>query len=101
MIKNNESVSMAEAIEYIKKDGDSETEVVGFIKKFNKLKAKEAKELKQEIESFGMIKIKPDYVVKIIDFLPETPEELNKIFIDVSLDEDESKKILDTIKKFK
>jgi DNA-directed RNA polymerase subunit F len=101
MIKNNESLSMAEAIEYIKKEGETETEIVGFIKKFNKLKAKEAKELKQEIESLGMIKMKSDYIVKIIDTLPENSEELNKIFIDVSLDEDETRKILDTIKKFK
>ena len=47
------------------------------------------------------MKIKLEYIVKIIDILPETAEELNKIFVDVSLDEDETKKILDTIKKFK
>jgi DNA-directed RNA polymerase subunit F len=45
--------------------------------------------------------MKSDYITKIVDTLPETPEELNKIFIDVSLDEDETKKILDSIKKFK
>lgn len=100
MIKNSEPLSMAESFEYIKKD-ENEAEIVGFIKKFNKLKAKEAGELKQEIESLGMIKIKPEGTVKIIDLLPETVEELNKIFIDISLDEDETKKILDTIKKYK
>jgi DNA-directed RNA polymerase subunit F len=100
MIRNSEPLSMAESLEYIKKD-ESESEIVGFIKKFNKLKAKEAKELRQEIESLGMIKVKPEGTVKIIDSLPETAEELNKIFIDVSLDEDETKKILDTIKKYK
>jgi len=101
MIKNSEPLSMAEVIEYIKKGEESETEIVGFIKKFNKLKAKEAKELKHEIENLGIIKMNPEYIVKIIDLLPETTEELNKIFIDVSLDEDETKKILETIKKFK
>jgi len=101
MIKNSEPLSMAEVIEYIKKAGESETEIVGFIKKFNKLKAKEAKELKQEIESLGIMKIKSEYAVKIIDLLPESAEELNKIFADVNLDEDETKKILDTIKKYK
>jgi DNA-directed RNA polymerase subunit F len=101
MIKNSEPLSMAEVIEYIKKYKESETELVKFIKKFNKLKAKEAEELKQEIKSLDIIKIKPEYIVKIIDILPETTEELNKIFVDVSLDEDEAKKILDTIKKYK
>ena len=101
MIKNSEPLSMAEVVEYIKKSGESEAEVIAFIKKFNELKAKEARELKQEIEVLEIIKIKPEYVVKIIDLLPETAEELNKIFVDVGLDEDETKKILDTIKKYK
>ena len=92
---------MAEVIEYVKKSGEGEAEIVGFIKKFNELKVKEARELKQEIEVLGIIKIKPEYTVKMIDLLPETAEELNKIFVDVSLDEDETKKILDTIKKYK
>jgi DNA-directed RNA polymerase subunit F len=101
MIKNSEPFSMAEAIEYIKKDDDKETEIIGFIKKFNKLKSKDAKELKQEIERLGIIKIKPEYTVKIVDLLPDSSEELNKIFVDVSLDEDETKKILESVKRFK
>ncbi len=101
MIINSEPLSMAEVLEYIKKDGESETEVIGFVKKFNKLKAKEARELRKEIESLDIMKIKPEYLVKIIDLLPENAEELNKVFVDASLDEDETKKVLDTIKKFK
>jgi DNA-directed RNA polymerase subunit F len=101
MIKNTEPLSMAEVVEYIKRSEESETEIVGFIKKFNKLKAKEVKELRKEIEALEMMKIKPEYVIKIIDILPETVDELNKIFVDVSLEEDETKKILETIKKFK
>ncbi len=100
MIKNTEPLSMAEAIEYIKME-ESETNIAGFIRKFSKLKLKEAKELRQEIESLGIAKIRPEYIVKLIDLLPETPEEVNKIFVDVGLDEDETRKILDTIKKFK
>ena len=40
-------------------------------------------------------------ISKIIDILPDKAEEVNKIFIDISLDENETKKILDTIKEFK
>lgn len=101
MIKNSEPLSMAEAIEYIKKDDDKETEIVGFIKKFNKLKGKEAKEMKQDIERLGIIKIRPEHAVKIVDILPESAEELNKIFADVSLDDDETRKVLDTVKRYK
>ena len=101
MIKNTEPLSMAEVVEYLKKSEESETEIMGFIKKFNQLKPKEAKELKKEIEALGIMKIKQEYAIKIIDILPENVDELNKIFVDVSLDEDETKKILETIKKFK
>ena len=101
MIKNSEPLSMAEVLEYVKKGEETDSEIIGFIKKFNKLKIKEAGELKQEIDSLNIIKIKSDYAVKLVDLLPENSEELNKIFVDVSLDEDETKKILDTIKKFK
>ena len=101
MIKNSEPLNMAEVVKFVERENEDEHEIVGFIKKFNKMKASDAKELKKQLNDLQMIKIKPDYVVKIIDLLPETSEELNKIFVDVSLDEDESKKILDTIKQFK
>jgi len=99
-IKNSEPLSMAEVVNYLKESEESKSEIIGFIQKFSKLKVKEAKELKQELEGLNMIKIKSDYIIKMIDLLPETAEELNKIFVDVNLDEDEIKKILDTIKKY-
>ena len=92
---------MAEVVELVEKENEDELEIIGFIKKFNKLKPRDAKNLKQSLNELKLIKIKADYVAKIIDVLPETAEELNKIFVDVSLDEDETKKILDTIKQFK
>ncbi len=101
MIINNKPLSMPEVVEYIKKDKDSEKDLVGFIKKFTKLKLKDAQELKKKIEGLDLMKIKSEDIVKIIDVMPEDAEELNKIFVDVSLDEDERKKILDTIKEFK
>jgi DNA-directed RNA polymerase subunit F len=38
--------------------------------------------------------------VKIADFVPKTAEELNKIFTDVSLDEEECNKILEIVKDY-
>jgi DNA-directed RNA polymerase subunit F len=101
MIKNSEPLSLAESLEYIKKDDDKETEIVGFIKKFNKLKSKDAREMKQDIDRLGIIKIRQEHSVKIVDILPESAEELNKIFADVSLDDDETKKVLDTVKRYR
>ena len=101
MIKNTESVSMAESLEYVKEDKENNAEIIAFIKKFTELKAKEAKEIRKKIQDLDLMKVKQDYIVKIIDLLPENTEDLNKIFVDVSLDEDESKKILEIIKEFK
>lgn len=101
MIKNNEPLSMTEVIGYAKKDSESGKEIIGFIKKFTKLKAAEAKELKKKLKELDLIKLNDKHIVKLIDFLPEDGEEINKIVIDANLNEDETKKVLETIKEFK
>ncbi|MCK5624595.1 hypothetical protein KAI04_02020 [Candidatus Pacearchaeota archaeon] len=101
MIKNNEPLSMAEAIEYAEKDAESGKEIIGFIKKYTKLKPAEAKNLKKKLQELDLIKLNEKHIVKLIDFLPEDNEEVNKVVIDANLNEDEIKKILETIKEFK
>ena len=101
MIKNNEPLSMAEAVEYAKKNNETGKEIVGFIKKFTKLKLTEAKNLKKKLQELDLIKLNEKHIVKLIDFLPEDSEEVNKIVVDSNLNEDEIKKILETIKEFK
>ena len=101
MIKNREPLSMAESVEYLKKSEESEAELLAFIKKFTKLDVKSAKELRSKLKELDLIKINDHHIVKIIDLLPQDQEELNKILIDASLDEDETKKILETVKQFK
>ncbi len=101
MIKNKESISMAEALEYIKENKDTETDLVGFIKKFTELKSKDAKDMRKDMEKLNLIKLKAENITNIIDLLPENVGELNKIFTDVSLDEDETNKILQIVKQFK
>ena len=97
MIKNNEPLSMAESLEYVEKDN----EVSKFVKKFTKLSPKESKEFKRKLGDLGLIKLKLSHIIKIIDLMPEDKEDLNKIFIGMGLDEDETKKILDVVKEFK
>ena len=101
MIKNTIPLSMSEASEFIGDKKESELELKKFIKRFVKLDVDEAKKMKKKLEDLNMIKMKQEQIVKIIDFMPEDVESLNKIFTDVSLDEDEAKKILDTISEFK
>ena len=100
MIKNNEPLSMAEAKEYVDKAEESNAEIKAFIKKFTKLKPKEAKELRKKLKDLDLMKLRTEQIVKITDLLPENQEDLNKI-VDISLDEDETKKILETIKEYK
>lgn len=99
MIIDLKPLSMAEANELA--EAAENEEITGFIKKFAKLNAKEAKELRKELEDSEIMKIKDEHIVKILDTLPEDAVDLNKIFIDVSLDEDEITKILDIVKKYK
>ena len=101
MIKNNEPLSMVKVIEYAKKDNEAGKEIIGFIKKFTKLKAVEAKELKKKLKELDLIKLNEKHIVKLIDFLPDDSEEVNKIVVDANLNEDETKKVLETIKEFK
>ena len=97
MIINQEPLSFAEVKAMIKEKQELEK----FIKTFSKIKPEDAESLKQDIEKLGILKIKQEHIVKIVDLLPEDASDLNKIFVDVSLNEEETKKILDVIKKYK
>jgi DNA-directed RNA polymerase subunit F len=101
MIKNQKAISMPEVLEYIsgKSEGEEKTKI--FIKKFIKLSTKDAKEMNEKLEKLDLMKIKPEDIIKIIDMLPQTEEELNKIFVGINLDENEMKNILDIVKEYK
>jgi len=99
MIKDNTLISMAESVKYLGKE-EKHTELKGFIKKFIKINPEDAAELRKKIESFNLMKVKPEHIAKIIDTLPEKNEDLNKIFNDINLDEDENSKILGAVKEY-
>jgi DNA-directed RNA polymerase subunit F len=65
------------------------------------MSAEKALEMKEELRTLDLIKLKEAHIVKIIDFMPTDASELNKVLIEVSLDQDEVTKILDVVKKFK
>ncbi len=99
MILDRKPLSISEANEYV--DKDSESDVVGFVKKFIKIKPEKAKEIREKIKALDLMKVQAEHISKIIDLLPKNTEDLNKIFGDTGLDEDETKKILETIKEYK
>ena len=101
MILESKPITMAESKEILK-DYDTEKAKASIImiKKFSKLTSEEAKKIFSEIKKLNLEKLKDEDIVKIIDFLPEDPESLRKIFAgsDITFDQDEISKILNAAK---
>ena len=79
---------------------DEKKELRDYFKKFGKLNKKDTVKLVEELKSLGNLKLKEEFIVKIVDFLPKNSEDLNKIFTDVSLDEKETDEILNIVKNY-
>jgi len=101
MILDRKPLDLNEVQEILKDIPENEkkaqTEI--YLKKFLKTKPEKAKKIKEELEKLDLLKIKNEHIIKIVDLMPEDASDLNKIFTDVSLTEDETNKILDVIKK--
>ena len=100
MILERTPLNLNEVDEIIKDipDSDKKEEMKNYLKKFLKTKSSSAKKIKGDLEKLDLLKIKSEHMVKIIDLLPSDASDLNKIFIDVSLNEDETNKILEIVK---
>ena len=103
MIKNAEHLNMAGVKKILGgiEDSEKKKQLESFIKKFSKINAGKSEQLKKELTALGLLKLKQEHITKIIDILPEDAPDLNKIFVDISLDEDETNKILEVVKKYK
>lgn len=99
MIKESKALSMSEAKEFI--DNSSNDDLKGFVKNFVTLEPEKAKKLREELENIDNMKIKEEHISKLIDLLPEDSEDINKIFSDADLDENETNQILETIKPYR
>ncbi|MEX2017042.1 MAG: hypothetical protein WD876_01065 [Candidatus Pacearchaeota archaeon] len=99
MIKNSTPISMAESAKYLGKE-EKHTELKVFIKKFMEISPEKAGVLRKKLDGLGLIKLKEESISKIIDFLPEKSEDLNRIFNDLNLEEDEIQKILAAVKEY-
>lgn len=103
MIKDRRPLSMAEVKETLKsvKETEKNADIKTFINKFSDISFEKAEKIKQELEGLDIAKLNSSDICKIIDLLPEDATELNKIFVEVTLDADETNKILETIKNNK
>ncbi|MBU3923761.1 MAG: hypothetical protein KJ592_02495 [Nanoarchaeota archaeon] len=98
-VKEETPITMAEVVAMAGNSEKAET-IKKFIKGFNKMDVKKAKEMKAELKALDLIRLKDEHIVKIVDFMPTDASELNKVVIEVSLDSDEVNKILEVTKKF-
>lgn len=95
---NKRPLALAEVKDILKEADNKEMD--DYLKKFLKLTGEKAKKMTGEIRELGNPKIKEEDIIKIADFMPEDAEDLNKIFTEVSLSEDETKIILEIVKKY-
>ncbi|MBS3157033.1 hypothetical protein J4442_02555 [Candidatus Woesearchaeota archaeon] len=73
-----------------------------YLKQFVKIKIKDAEELKKKIEGLDIPRIKERQIVKIIDMLPESLDELKMLMVGetTTITDENMKKILDVVKDY-
>ena len=108
-IVEEKPISLAEVREHLeeKKKGKKElnfreNKSLAYITSFAKIKTKEAEELKKELEKLDITRLKEKYIVKIIDLLPKTLDELKIILSgeEVTLKSEDLNKIIEIVKKY-
>lgn len=99
MILEMRPLSLAEVEEYAG-DLEEKKDLKDYLKKFKKLNKDKSASLKEELKKLDNMKLKDESIVKIVDFLPNDSESLNKIFTEVSLDEKETEQVLEIINKY-
>lgn len=99
-IREERPITMAEVVVLVK-DSEKATEIKNFVKCFDIIDVKKVNEMKDALKKLDLIKLKDEHIVKIIDFVPTSASELNKVVIELSLDQDEVNKILDVTNNFK
>lgn len=99
MILNRTPLSLAQVKSYVK-DLDTNKAIHSYLKAFGNLEKANAEKLAAELRALNNHKIREETIVKIIDFCPKDTEDINKIFTDVSLTEEEASAILSIVKNY-
>jgi len=98
MILSKKPLTIAEAKE-LAGTVDSEKPMYAYFKKFTKLSKHDAVKLCEELKALNNPKMKEEEIVKVADMLPEDAEDVNKIFVESGLNEEEIKAVLDIVSK--
>ena len=107
MIVSQEPITLAELkkeIDSIKKRDEELNFRTGkteeYLNQFSRLNAKKSDEIKKAIESLDIPRIKLEHIVKIVDLLPKTENDVKLIFQGntLTLTNENAKKIADAVK---
>ena len=90
---------LAEVKEIIK-DAENKQSLQDYLKSFAKLTKDKSERLKLDLITLNNLKIKEEEIIKIVDFLPKDKEDINKIFVDTSLTDEETNAILEITSKY-
>ena len=101
-IHTKQFITLAEVKEIVDKmeDGEKNEEIKSYLKKFTKLSKKDAAKLKEELTALNNVKVREENIIKLVDIVPKDAEDVNKIFVDTSLTEEETNAILEITKKY-
>lgn len=98
-VLNKKPLTLAELKSYSKHFEENKV-VNDYLKTFTKLEKKDSDKLIEEVRALNNPKIKEENIIKLADMLPEDAEDINKIFVEVSLSEEETNAILNIIKQY-
>ena len=98
-IINKRPVTMTEVALNLK-NVDENKPIHNYIKKFKSLDKQKSEKLVESVRALNNPKIKEEDIVKVADFLPRDSEDVNKIFTEVSLNEEEINSILQIVKEY-
>jgi DNA-directed RNA polymerase subunit F len=79
---------------------DEKPELKEYLKKFTKVSKDKGDKLIEELRVLNNVKLREESLIKIVDLLPKTSEDLNKVCVDVNLSEEETNAILEITKKY-
>ncbi len=78
------------------------TKTKEYLEYFARISEKEAKDLRKKIEDLKVPRLKDEMIIKVIDLLPESEEEVSLIFqaYPITISSQNLKKIASTVKEF-
>lgn len=96
MILKKQPICLVEVLEIVK-DQEGKEDLVKHLKKFAHLNKEKAHTLLKKLREVHNPKLKEENLVKILDFVPEDQEDLNKIVSEAHLTEEEAKVLLEVV----